>query len=129
MMMVCTRPETNVSSSLQRLVQVLCFGRDPAERKALVLTASTLQKWMLQKEEDTDTMFYSCDVEEMAREAFAANIWVSDYCTIGRYYLGIHRRRKTFFYCPINSTILVAWLGQVHNSCVVCYIVGKRSED
>ncbi len=51
---------------------------DPEEKAAFVLTASALQKWLLVSEEETDRMFYSCDVEELARTAFATTVWVSE---------------------------------------------------
>ncbi len=41
-----------------------------------VLTALELQKWLLIKDEEPDRMIFTCDVQELAKSAFASAIWV-----------------------------------------------------
>ena len=63
-----------------KLVQVLGYPKgenDPEEQVVCVLTSNTLQKWLVVKDEP-ETLFYSCNVESLAKEAFAhSSAWVS----------------------------------------------------
>ena len=64
----------------QKLVQVLGNGAtkdDPTEKVVYVLTSNSFQKWLL-AQGDPDRMFYNCDLENIGREAFATQIWVSN---------------------------------------------------
>ena len=49
---------------------------DPTEKVVYVLTSNSFQKWLL-TQGDPDRMFYNCDLENIAKEAFATHIWVS----------------------------------------------------
>lgn len=51
---------------------------DDEEKAVFVLTANSLQKWLIIKDEEPDRLFYSCDIEELARNAFATTVWVSE---------------------------------------------------
>ena len=50
---------------------------DPEEKLVFVLTAHSLQKWLIIKD-DPDKLFYSCDIDAVAKEAFANKVWVSN---------------------------------------------------
>ena len=50
---------------------------DPTEKVVYVLTSNSFQKWLL-TQGDPDRMFYNCDLENIAKEAFATHIWVSN---------------------------------------------------
>ena len=63
----------------KRLVQVLggpVTERDPLEKYVYVLTSTSFQKWII-AHGDPDKMFYSCQLEPIAKQAFADNVWVS----------------------------------------------------
>ena len=62
----------------QKLVQVQAqtYKDDVEEKIVFVLSANSLQKWLLIKDEP-DKLYYNCDFETLAKEAFAANAWVS----------------------------------------------------
>ena len=63
----------------QKLVQVLggpVTEADPSEKYVYVLTSTSFQKWIL-AHGDPDKMFYSCQLEPIAKQAFATNVWVS----------------------------------------------------
>ena len=49
---------------------------DPTEKIVLVLTSNSFQKWLVAQGE-TDKMFYNCDLENIAKQAFATHMWVS----------------------------------------------------
>ena len=63
---------------MQKLVQVLgaTYDHDPEEKLVFVLTAHSLQKWLLISDEP-DKLYYSCDIDALVKEAFANNVWVS----------------------------------------------------
>ena len=70
---------------LQKIVQVLGdFGNssgskdDPFEKTVFVLTSNAFQKWYL-SQGDPERLVYSCDIESLAKRAFAANTWVSQF--------------------------------------------------
>ena len=66
-------------SITQKLVQVLggpVTEADPSEKYVYVLTSTSFQKWIL-AHGDPDKMFYSCQLEPIAKQAFATNVWVS----------------------------------------------------
>ncbi len=52
------------------------YSGDDEEKSVFVLTANSLQKWLLIKDEP-DKMYYSCEIETVARSAFVATVWVS----------------------------------------------------
>jgi len=49
---------------------------DQFEKTVFVLTSNTFQKWYL-AQGDPERLVYSCDIETLARKAFALNTWVS----------------------------------------------------
>ena len=66
----------------QKLVQIL--GKsvqnpngmdDPFEKIVYVLTSNGFQKWLL-AQGDADQMFYNCDLEAIAKQAFTTHLWV-----------------------------------------------------
>jgi hypothetical protein len=70
------------SSTEAKLVQVLgtrsyCSSgmEDPFEKIIYVLTSNGFQKWLLTQGEP-DKMFYNCDLESIAKQAFATHLWV-----------------------------------------------------
>lgn len=71
-------------NSEAKLVQVLgCKANpigssleDPFEKFVYVLTSNSFQKWLLIQGEP-DKMFYSCDLETLAKEAFATHLWAN----------------------------------------------------
>ena len=69
----------SMSTEETKLVRVLgtTFKDDPEDKLVFVLTANTLQKWLLIKDEFPDKMYYSCDIETLAKQAFAEKVWVS----------------------------------------------------
>ena len=71
----------SMSAEETKLVSVLgtTFKDDPEDKLVFVLTANALQKWLLIKDEFPDKMYYSCDIETLAKQAFAEKVWVSNY--------------------------------------------------
>ena len=65
---------------------------DPTEKVVYVLTSNSFQKWLL-TQGDPDRMFYNCDLENIAKEAFATHIWVS---YISRQLLRVFLRKNFF---------------------------------
>ena len=53
-------------------------NEQPDEKTIFVLTSNQLHKWELIKDEDFDRLFYNCDLEKVAKTAFAKNVWVSN---------------------------------------------------
>ena len=49
---------------------------DPFEKTLYVLTSNGFQKWLL-AQGDADQMFYNCDLEALAKQAFSTYLWVS----------------------------------------------------
>ena len=50
---------------------------DPFEKVIYVLTANSFQKWLL-SQGDPDKMFYNCDLESIAKQAFADHLWQNE---------------------------------------------------
>jgi len=68
---------TAADEDSKRLVQVLggpVTERDPLEKYVYVLTSTSFQKWII-AHGDPDKMFYSCQLEPIAKQAFADNVW------------------------------------------------------
>ena len=75
--------------SKQKLVQVLgqTYGSDAEEKIVFVLTANSLQKWQLIKDEEPDKMYFNSDLETIAKEAFAtASVWVRQCLSFFNFY-------------------------------------------
>ena len=71
--------------SSKKLVQVLGSSsnassggmEDPLEKVVYVLTSNSFQKWILSQDEP-DKMFYNCDLETCAKQAFATHLWFQE---------------------------------------------------
>lgn len=50
---------------------------DPFEKFIYVLTSNSFQKWILTQGE-LDRLFYNCDLESIAKQAFATHLWVNE---------------------------------------------------
>jgi len=50
---------------------------DPFEKVVFVLTSNSFQKWMLTQGE-MDRLFYNCDLESIAKQAFATHVWSNE---------------------------------------------------
>jgi hypothetical protein len=48
---------------------------DPYEKTVYVLTSNNFQKWFI-AHGDPEKLVYSCDLENLAKRAFASNTWV-----------------------------------------------------
>jgi len=51
---------------------------DPYEKTVYVLTSNSFQKWFI-AQGDPEKMIYSCDLENIAKQAFASNTWVRSF--------------------------------------------------
>ena len=76
---------TKLFFSSKKLVQVLGSSssassggmEDPLEKVVYVLTSNSFQKWILSQDEP-DKMFYNCDLETCAKQAFATHLWFQE---------------------------------------------------
>ena len=73
---------------------------DQFEKTVFVLTSNTFQKWYL-AQGDPERLVYSCDIETLAKKAFALNTWVSLLTQFCRNLFGhskVLQRSKTLLY-------------------------------
>ena len=80
-----TKDLTKLFFFSKKLVQVLGSSsnassggmEDPLEKVVYVLTSNSFQKWILSQDEP-DKMFYNCDLETCAKQAFATHLWFQE---------------------------------------------------